>query len=177
MMNALIIFCLQILYVPIMTLRITFVVKGKKREASLAALLEGVVYIISLGIVFSDLSNIANIVAYVLGYAIGIYVGCMVEEKLAIGYRTIHVSVTHACDELITGLREKGFGVTVFKGEGRENAARWRLEIISHRKREPELLAHIGEYEPNAFVVAYEPTAFRGGYLTKQMRSVMGKVS
>ncbi|MDZ7543106.1 hypothetical protein GNF83_18380, partial [Clostridium perfringens] len=75
MMNALTIFILQLIYVPLLTLRTTFVVKGKKAQSSLFAFLEAIIYIVSLGIVFSDLSNLLNIGAYIIGYGIGIYLG------------------------------------------------------------------------------------------------------
>ena len=101
MLNALTIFILQLVYVPLLTLRTTFVVKGKKAQASMFAFLEAIIYIVSLGIVFSDLSNILNIGAYILGYGIGIYLGGLIEEKLAIGYRTIHVNLTSYNQELI----------------------------------------------------------------------------
>ncbi len=78
------------------------------------AFLEAIIYIVSLGIVFSDLSNILNIGAYILGYGIGIYLGGLIEEKLAIGYRTIHVNLTSYNQELIDKLRSLNFGVTTY---------------------------------------------------------------
>ena len=170
MLNALAIFILQLFYVPIMTLRITFLVKGKKVQASFVACMEAVIYIISLGIVFSDLKNFLNIIAYVIGYGIGIYVGCKVEEKLAMGYRSTHVNLTSENDNLVKILRENRFGVTVFCGEGIDKESRYRLDVIAHRNREKELLDIILKEEPNAFIVSYEPTQFKGGYLSKQMR-------
>lgn len=117
MVDALAIFLLQLVYVPLLTLRTTFVVKGKKIQASLFAFLEAIIYIVSLGIVFSDLKNFFNIGAYILGYGIGIYIGGRIEERLAIGYRSVHVNLTKYNEELVNKLRELRFGVTVYEGE------------------------------------------------------------
>ena len=170
MINALAIFVLQLIYVPLLTLRTTFVVKGKKIQASLFAFLEAIIYIVSLGIVFSDLKNFLNIGAYILGYGIGIYIGGRIEEKLAIGYRSVHVNLTKYNEELVNKLRELRFGVTVYEGEGINKEKRYKLEIVSHRSREIEVISLIQSIEKNAFIVSYEPTQYKGGYITKQLK-------
>ena len=170
MINALTIFLLQLIYVPLVTLRITFVVKGKKLQASMIAFLESIIYIISLGIVFSDLKNFLNIGAYILGYGIGIYIGGKIEEKLAIGYRSIHVNLTKYNEDLVKKLRELRFGVTIYEGEGINSDKRYKLEIVSHRNRESEVISLIQSLEKHAFIVSYEPTQFKGGYITKQLK-------
>ncbi|TGY41882.1 DUF2179 domain-containing protein [Clostridium sartagoforme] len=172
MINALAIFILQLIYVPLLTLRTTFVVKGKKVQASLFAFLEAIIYIVSLGIVFSDLKNFLNIGSYILGYGIGVYIGGKIEEKLAIGYRSIHVNLTNYNEDLINKLRELRFGVTTYEGEGINKEKRYKLEIVSHRSRENEVISLIQSFEKNAFIVSYEPTQFRGGYITKQLKKL-----
>ena len=170
MINSLAIFMLQLIYVPLLTIRTTFVVKGKKLQASMFAFLEAIIYIVSLGIVFSDLKNFLNIGAYILGYGIGIYIGGKVEEKLAIGYRSIHVNLREYNQELVNKLRELKFGVTTYEGEGINKEKRYKLEIVSHRSRENEVISLIHSLEKNAFIVSYEPTQFKGGYITKQFK-------
>lgn len=172
MINALAILVLQLIYVPLLTLRTTFVVKGKKVQASLFAFLEAIIYIVSLGIVFSDLKNLLNIGSYILGYGIGVYTGGRIEEKLAIGYRSIHVNLTNYNESLINKLRELRFGVTTYEGEGINKEKRYKLEIVSHRSRENEVISLIQSLEKNAFIVSYEPTQFRGGYITKQLKKL-----
>ncbi len=70
---------------------------------------------------------------------------------------------------LIDHLRNEGFGVTVFEGEGRDSK-RYRLDILTKRNREEELLDMIDEYEPRAFIVSYEPRRFQGGFLVNSMK-------
>ncbi|MGL4911218.1 MAG: DUF2179 domain-containing protein [Romboutsia sp.] len=168
--KALAIFVLQLIYVPLLTLRTTLVVKGERNKASVTALLEGIIYIFSLGIVFSDLTNITSIVAYVLGYALGVYLGGIIESKLAIGYRTIHISLVKKNQYLVNKLRESKFGVTTFIGHGINGDERYRLEILAHRIRECEVIEIVQSEEPSAFIVSYDLTQFKGGYLSKQMK-------
>lgn len=66
-------------------------------------------------------------------------------------------------------MRESGFGVTVFQGEGKDSP-RYRLDILTKRSRENELLQLIEEYEPNAFILSYEPTRFKGGFMEIMMK-------
>jgi len=73
-------------------------------------------------------------------------------------------------EELIWNLRNEGFGVTVFEGEGRDSK-RYRLDILTKRNREAELLELIEKYEPKAFIVSYEPRKFKGGFLVNAMKN------
>ncbi|PGC46933.1 hypothetical protein COM24_27615 [Bacillus toyonensis] len=169
MLQALIIFVLQIIYVPVLTIRTILLVKNQTRSAAGVGLLEGAIYIVSLGIVFQDLSNWMNIVAYVIGFSAGLLLGGYIENKLAIGYITYQVSLLDRCNELVDELRHCGFGVTVFEGEG-INSIRYRLDIVAKRSREKELLEIINEIAPKAFMSSYEIRSFKGGYLTKAMK-------
>ncbi|WP_338471978.1 DUF2179 domain-containing protein [Niallia sp. XMNu-256] len=173
MLQALLIVIMQFVIVPLTTLRTIFVVKGEIRTASILGGLEALIYVISLGIIFSDLSNYLNMIAYAVGYAGGVVLGGYVERKLAIGYRTYNVSLLEKDLELCEMLRAEGFGVTLFEGEGRDGNKRFRLDIVVKRNREKELMKILDEKAPRAFIVAYEPTSFKGGYLVKSMKKAV----
>lgn len=91
------------------------------------------------------------------------------ENKLAIGYNSFQVNLMDKNLELINHLRNEGFGVTVYEGEGRDSQ-RYRLDILTRRNREEELLKLIDEYEPKSFIVSYEPRRFQGGFLVNSMK-------
>ncbi|KZZ82608.1 hypothetical protein AS29_017480 [Bacillus sp. SJS] len=169
LLQPLLIFVLQILYVPILTLRTIFLVKNQTRAAAGVGLMEAAIYIVALGIVFQDLSNIYNIIAYVLGFSVGLYLGGKLENRLAIGYVTHHVNLNERSDELVHALRNAGFGVTVFTGQGL-NSMRYRLDIVSKRSREQELMEIVEEIEPKAFMTSYELRSFKGGYMVNSMK-------
>lgn len=177
MLDALLIVVMQFVLVPLTTLRTIFLVKSEIRNASLLGGLEALIYVISLGIIFSDLSNYLNMIAYAIGYSGGIILGGYIEKKLAIGYRTVNVSLLDKNPELIEKLRMEGFGVTIFEGEGREGEKRYRLDIVVKRSREKELMTLLNEDAPKAFVVSYEPTGFKGGYIVKSMKKAVANRS
>ena len=101
MLDALLIIAMQFVIVPLTTLRTIFLVKNEIRNASLLGGVEALIYVISLGIIFSDLSNYLNMFAYAIGYSGGIDSGWYIERKLAIGYRTVNVSLLDKNYELI----------------------------------------------------------------------------
>jgi len=169
MSKLILIILVQLLYVPMLTLRTISMVKNLKILTSLFGFLEALVYIFGLAIVLSGEQSIVEMVVYAFGFGMGLLVGIIVEQKLAIGYTTMHVNINHTNDKILSELRDKGFGVTVFNGEGKFGN-RNKLEILTKRKRESELIKIIYENEPEAFVVSYEPKMFKGGYLKDIMR-------
>jgi uncharacterized protein YebE (UPF0316 family) len=108
-------------------------------------------------------------IVYAVGFGVGLYIGSRIENKLAIGFVSLVVNLLDLNEELIFLLRNKGFGVTVFEGEGRDSK-RYQLEILTKRSRENEVMNIIEEYEPKAFIISYEPRKFKGGYLVKSMK-------
>lgn len=173
MLSLLLIFALQLLYVPVLTLRTIFLVKNMSMAASSFGVLEALIYVFGLSLVFSGHQSIAEMVVYAIGFGVGLYIGTRVENKLAIGYTSLFVTLLNWNEELMVTLRNKGFGVTVFEGSGRDGT-RYRLEILTKRNRENELMKLIEEYEPKAFMISYEPRRFKGGFLTKVMKSTRG---
>jgi len=169
MTSIILIFALQLVYVPIMTLRTIFLVKNMSVAASVFGILEALIYVFGLSLVFSGHQSITGMVVYAVGFGVGLYIGTRIEDKLAIGYISLVVNLLDINEDLIVLLRNKGFGVTVFEGMGRDSK-RYRLEILTKRNRENEVMNIIGEYEPKAFIISYEPRKFKGGFLAKAMK-------
>ncbi|QKS71615.1 DUF2179 domain-containing protein [Paenalkalicoccus suaedae] len=169
MIEPIIIFLAQILYVPILTLRTIMMVKSQKTKAAGLGVLEGVIYVVAIGIVLSDLSNYANMAAYALGFGAGLYIGALIEEKLAIGYVTIEANIPRVNEALVSRLREVGFSVSTSTVQGIE-AERYLLYCTARRDREKEFYQIVDAYEEKAFVASFEPRSFKGGYITKAMK-------
>jgi uncharacterized protein YebE (UPF0316 family) len=151
---------LQLLYVPMLTMRTIFMVKSKRVIASLFGVLEATVYIFGLALVLKGEQNFITMTVYAIGFGLGILLGNFIEQKLAIGYNTVKVNLINKNIKLIKKLREKGFGVTVFEGEGNKGK-RYSLEILTNRHKEKDLIELIEEYEPNSFIITYEPKKFK----------------
>ena len=174
MLNIILILVLQLVYVPLLTLRTIFLVKNMTLMASILGFLEALIYVFGLSLVFSGDQGPFAMFVYALGFGLGILIGGAVENKLAIGYNNFEVNLMDKNIDLINHLRNEGFGVTVYEGEGRDSK-RYRLDILTKRNREEELLDFIDEYEPKAFIVSYEPRRFKGGFLVNSMKKVKRK--
>ncbi len=174
MKEILLIILLQLIYVPLLSLRTIFMVKGRTILSSLFGMIESLIYVFGLSLVFAGDQSGTAMVVYAVGFGLGILLGGYIESRLAIGYITLDVNITEKNMDLINRLRELGFGVTIFEGEGRDSI-RYKLEILTRRDREGEALSLIHEYEPKAFMVSYEPRRFLGGYLLKNMKKANKK--
>lgn len=169
MKQILLILLLQLIYVPIFTMRTIFIVKDMSTIAAALGFMEALVYVFGLSLVLSGEQTIVGMLVYAIGFGVGIFLGTFIEQKLAFGYTSLMVNLQKKNQELIAYLRNGGFGVTVYEGEGRDSR-RYRLEILTKRNREKELLDIIEQYEPKAFIISYEPRKFKGGFLVNAMK-------
>jgi len=71
--------------------------------------------------------------------------------------------------ELTEKLREKGYGVTVIEGEGREGK-RYILQIILKRKSFGALRKEIDEWDEQAFWTIFDARLTRGGVLARNRK-------
>src|SRR5699024_6477465 len=141
----------------------------RKYLAAFVSVFEMMVYIMGLSIVLDNLNGIQNILAYAIGFAIGIICGSAIEERLALGYIT--VNVVSANPDLPFGekLREQGFGVTSWRSSGRDGD-RLSIQVLAPRKQEVKLYRLVRELDPRAFLVSYEPKSIQGGFWVRQVR-------
>jgi uncharacterized protein YebE (UPF0316 family) len=169
MKDIILLLVLQLLYVPMLALRTISMVKKLTLLTAVFGFLESIIYVFGLAIVLTGEQSLLQMLVYALGFSLGLIVGIQIENKIAIGYTSILVNIKEMNHELISTIRECGFGVTVFQGEGKDSP-RYRLDILTKRTRENELLALIERFEPSAFVLSYEPTRFKGGYMELMMK-------
>ncbi|WAA10029.1 DUF2179 domain-containing protein [Fervidibacillus albus] len=167
-----IILAINIIYVSFFTIRMILTMKGQRYFAALISMVEVVIYVVGLGLVLENLNEIQNLIAYALGYGIGVIVGMKLEEKLALGYITVHVITKEYEKDLPTTLREKGYGVTTWQASGREGD-RMAMQILTPRKYELKLYETIKEEDPSAFIIAYEPKTIHGGFWVKTVKKGM----
>ena len=104
-------------YVSIGTLRIIFVARGKRLLSTLLGFLEVSIWLIAISQIMSNVSNIAAYIAYAAGFAVGNYVGIIIEEKMALGMLEVRIILTENDDLLKNSLSDAGFGVTTVDGK------------------------------------------------------------
>ena len=161
------IFSARICDVSLSTMRTLMIVRGHRLYAALIGFFEVIIYIITLERVFSNLDNPVNLIAYAAGFATGNVVGSVIEEKLAVGTLTVQVITLKSPLVLTERLREKGYGVTVIEGQGREGTHHI-LQIILQRRMVPELRKLVDEWDKDAFWTIFDARATKGGIFNRK---------
>lgn len=164
-----IILVINIVYVSLSTMRMILTLKGRRYMAAFVSMFEIVVYVLGLGLVLDNLNEIQNILAYAIGFGIGVIVGTKIEEKLALGYITVNVISSDPDIDFTRQLRDKGYGVTSWFAYGMEGD-RLAMQILTPRKYELTLYETIKMIDPKAFIISYEPKQIHGGFWVKQVR-------
>ena len=167
--TVLLIIVINVTYMTLTTLRLIMVIKGYTKVASILSMVEVFVYLIGLTMVLDEISNPWNMAAYCFGWGLGVYVGSLIERRLALGYVLFEIIVDAAEFEIVSQLRERGYGVTSWFPDGKDGR-KLCMTVIAKRKNEKNLRAVISLMWPKAFIVSYEPNKLNGGFLAKQMR-------
>lgn len=165
MNDMLLLVILQLIYVPLMTLGVIMLVKGYKFKTFMLGFFETVVYICGVSVVLTGEQTVTKVFIYSLSYAVGLVIGMVLEEKMAVGHVMFNVVLKiDDFNELLVCLREKGFGATVYEGHGLEGKT-VKIEILSKRSEAKNLLTLVNQYDNKAFIVSYEPLNFNGGFV------------
>jgi uncharacterized protein YebE (UPF0316 family) len=122
------------------------------------------------GLVISTLvttlgDNIVLLVFYCSGYALGLFIGSSIENKIAIGTSNLElIANDDSTKKITTYLKEKGRGYTVFEGHGSIDKMNM-IFIVLPRKETPRILKEIRACCDNkVFVAVSEVSKYAGGY-------------
>lgn len=119
-LEASLIFALRVLGIATSTISTLMIVQGRKFYAMLSGFISALVYVIAIGKVVANLSNVWNILAYCTGFAVGTLAGMIWEQRMAAGFAEVRFISTEKGGALAQALRQGGFGVTELYGRGRE---------------------------------------------------------
>jgi uncharacterized protein YebE (UPF0316 family) len=170
LLGYLLIFIARVSDVTLATIRTLMVVQGRRVQAAIIGFFEVSIYVTALSKVVSNLNNIGNLLSYALGFACGNFIGITIENKIALGNLAAQVILKTADNkELIEGLRENGFGVTVVEGYGREGA-REILNIAINRKDLDNLKKTVYSYDEDAFITVNSINPVSGGYFSSSKK-------
>ncbi len=85
-------FC-RVIDVTLGTIRVIFIIRGDRVPAAAIGFVEIMVYTTALGMVIGSLDNPVKLVIFCAGFAMGVLSGSIIEEKLALRYRGIQVTI------------------------------------------------------------------------------------
>lgn len=159
----LLIFFARLTDVSMGTMRQILIVRGRRGIASISAFFEIMVWILAISRVITQLDRIYYVIAFALGFASGNYLGCYIEEKIALGYMFAYI-VPKRSDDLAQKLRKAGFGVTVIHGIG-SKGMHPVYNVLLRRRDGQRLLGTIKKYDRSAFYTLMDVRAERGGYV------------
>lgn len=114
----LLIFIARVGDVSINTLRIMFMMNGKKNIAPILGFFEALIWLLAIGQIFQNIDNPMSYIAYAGGFGAGTYVGMVFEEKLALGRVLVRIITPKALPDLISYMRDKDYRFTKVGGEG-----------------------------------------------------------
>jgi uncharacterized protein YebE (UPF0316 family) len=102
-------------------------------------------------VVMKDLANIANFMAFALGFAMGTYVGLVIEEKLSIGMVILRIVTTdESNEEIVSFMQSENYGITTLDATGSRGSVKMILSLVN-RTDVSRITQHIQATNPHAF--------------------------
>lgn len=144
------IFVARILDVSLGTMRIVFVSRGKKFLAPIFGFFEVMIWLLAIGQIMKNLSNVFCYLAYAGGFATGNFVGLYLEERLAMGMLVLRLITNRDASELIDFLRGEGYGLTSVDAHGISGKVNILFMII-RRSELGRVVRIIQDFHPRAF--------------------------
>ena len=146
----LLIFCARIFDVSLGTLRVIFISRGMRAIAALVGFLEILIWLLAIGQIMKNLTNVACYVAYAGGFAMGTFVGIYIVEKLSLGMVLIRVITRKDATELIAFLHSENYGVTSVDAQGTTGMEKVIYTVIK-RQDLHHVIEIIKKFNPQAF--------------------------
>jgi uncharacterized protein YebE (UPF0316 family) len=159
----LLIFFSRILDVSIGTMRLIFVSKGYKSIAPVLGFFEVVIWLLAISQIMQNLNNVLAYFAYGAGFAMGNYLGIVIEERMSIGTVLIRVLPKTESIGLIRELRQHDFAVTTVDVEGMSGKTKMIFSIIN-RKHVNNYVDIVQQFNPKAFYTIEDIKSAKEGY-------------
>jgi uncharacterized protein YebE (UPF0316 family) len=141
----------RIIDVSLDTVRTVSIVQGRRLFAAVLGFVQAIVYVCAIGKVLQDIAHPAYIVAYGLGFALGTYIGIVVEQRLAFGHQVVSM-FTRRGAELSAALGAGGYRVAHVQGRFRDGEVSI-LYVEIPRKRADVLIRDAGAIDDACFCV------------------------
>lgn len=144
------IFLARIMDVSINTVRIIYMLHSKKFLATFLGFFEALIWLLAISQIFQNLSSWPTYLAYSGGFASGILVGMLIEEKLAIGRVVVRIITRKPADDLVRYFSEQNYrysSVDAISDEGEVNI----LFTVIRREDLKTTIEAIKSFNPQAF--------------------------
>ena len=146
----LLIFFARIGDVSINTIRIIYVLGGRRFTATLLGFFESFIWLMAIRQIFEHLDNWICYIAYPGGFATGIFVGMIIEERIAYGKVIVRIITRKEISNLIGYLNLQRFRYTHVNAEGPDGHENLVFTVLE-RENLDQLLFKLKEILPTAF--------------------------
>ena len=157
------IFLLRVGDMGLDTLRVLFVMRGKKALVWVLGFFQATIFILAIGIVLAGVDNPLNIVAFAAGFATGNVVGMLIEERLAIGFIQMRIISPRLGSAIAEMLRGEGYAVTEVAARGKDGMVSL-LSCSVQRKDVGHVRALVNQVDEMAFITAEDVRPVRRGF-------------
>jgi uncharacterized protein YebE (UPF0316 family) len=161
--NAGLIFLLRVGDMSLDTLRVLYVMRGKKSIAWVLGFCQATIFITAISAVLSNLDNPINIVAYAAGFATGNVVGMGIEEQLAQGHIHLRIISSRRGTAIAESLRAEGYAATEISARGKDGMVAVINSSVK-RKNVNRVRDLVDEIDKDAFITAEEIRPVRRGF-------------
>ncbi|MBM3168024.1 MAG: DUF2179 domain-containing protein [Algoriphagus sp.] len=146
----LLIFVARVADVSINTLRIMFMMNGKKNIVPILGFFEALIWLLAIGQIFQNVDNPLSYLAYAGGFATGTYVGMTLDEKLALGRVLVRVITPKPLPTLLEFMKEKNYRFTNVGAEGRYGKVNLLFTVMK-RDQLQEFISMVKATDQKAF--------------------------
>lgn len=158
------IFVIRVIGMSFSTVRMLLMMRGKKLGTAITGFVEVLLYVLAIGGVVNNLSNIWNILGYSLGFVTGTLVGMWIDERTAAGFVDIRIISRYKAQFILEKLHEGGYGATVAWGQGRQGAVGMIWAIV-RRKEVPEVQTIAEIADPDVFITIEDTRTVKRGHM------------
>lgn len=157
------IFLLRVGDMSLDTLRVLFVMRGKKALVWVLGFFQATIFILAIGIVLAGADNPLNIAAFAAGFATGNVVGMLIEERLAIGFIQLRIISPRLGTAIAEMLRGEGYAVTEVAARGKDGMVSL-LSCSVQRKDVSHVRSLVNQVDEMAFITAEDVRPVRRGF-------------
>ncbi|MDX9864778.1 MAG: DUF5698 domain-containing protein [Anaerolineaceae bacterium] len=151
------------------TVRMLFVMRGKKFLAGLVGGLNSAIYILAIASVLEGPMTLWKAVSYGSGVSAGIIVGILFEKHLALGYHMLHIFSKEYGFEIASALHKNGHAATLSCAVGMAGDV-CIIDCAAARKDISQIQSVIETIDPAAFITTEETTPLKHGYFRPRLR-------
>jgi uncharacterized protein YebE (UPF0316 family) len=166
LLAGLFVFTMRVIDMSLDTLRLLFVMRGRKLLAGGIGVVQATVFILAVSAVLSGPLDPFTVAGYALGFGAGVIIGMVAEQRLALGHSMLRVYSPTSGPVIAEALRTASFAVTEFTAHGRDGEITVVNSVIARRDI-ARAQGIVKQLDPGAFITVDEIQPLQRGYFRR----------